>query len=146
MTHSRPLPFNLTIIISTALLFSQESRPQTRPQRSSVPDLRQLTTQPKDQFSLISQRYDADRSGLNRAYPLSLSPTRHARFTSFHANWLSALDALDSSKLSEASRRERDKLKSTIQSDLKKLEDDAKARAEIFPLLPFASIIIDLDE
>ena len=78
--------------------------------------------------------------------PVSMSPNRIARLKRFDTNWQAALGKIDSSKLSPAARTDLDDLKNRIQTNLKQLDTDAAAIGEIAPLLPFAPVLVRLNE
>jgi uncharacterized protein (DUF885 family) len=64
----------------------------------------------------------------------------------FYSDWLAALEKLDADKLSEAGRADRKRLQDDVRSALRQLDVQAKAQAEVAPLLPFAPTVIDLEE
>src|SRR5262249_46347118 len=94
----------------------------------------------------VVQRFEADRGSLNRRYTITFSPTRIARVRDFCTGWLAALQKLESAKLSPEGRTDYDQLKKTIEGELKQLDQQARAQAEIAPLVPFAPAIINLEE
>ncbi len=77
---------------------------------------------------------------------LSLSPNRVARLRRFDLDWRAALGKLDRAKLSPPAQSDLDALTSTIQNNLKQLDADAAAIAELAPALPFAPEVIALYE
>ncbi len=77
---------------------------------------------------------------------LSLSPNRVARLKRFDLDWRAALGKLDRAKLSPPAQSDLDALTSTIQNNLKQLDADAAAIAELAPALPFAPEVIALYE
>src|SRR5262245_8720787 len=128
-------------------------------------DLRSLLAPRGSEMRIPMQFYNADRAtlsgnflgggdgrggrggrGAQPAPALSLSPNRIARLKRFDLDWQSALGKLDAAKLSAGGRTDLDALRSTIQNNLKQLDADAAAIAEIAPVLPFAPEIIALYE
>ena len=61
-------------------------------------------------------------------------------------DWQAALAKLDASKLSAPARADLASLKTTVAADLTQLDSDAAALAELAPLMPFATTLIDLSE
>ena len=111
-----------------------------------VPDLRELLSAPQSEMRAVAQRYQADRGNLTRYYSVPLSPAYYARFKLFYTDWLTALKQLDSAKFSEEGRTEHARLVENIQRELRQLDDNARARVEIAPLIPFADVIVGLNE
>ena len=118
---------------------------QVRAQRSDAPDLSELDTG-KSELRPAIERYVADRSSLTRSYPVESSPARLARFKQFNADWLSTLGKLDFDTLSQDGKVDYLLFKFHLEHELKQLELQVKAQAEIAPLLPFAEAITTLAE
>ena len=116
------------------------------PKATPALDLQELLKQKPNEMRMVVTRYEADRGSLNRSYVIASSPTRHARFTKFHADWLKALAALDVTKLTEPARADLKRLQETVQKEQRDLEGQIKAQAEIATLLPFAPAMIELEE
>src|SRR5262249_9749551 len=108
--------------------------------------LRELAAAPQSELAVVARRYDADRGSLTRAYPVAGSPTRLARLKKFHTEWISALEKLDADKLSKEGQADLTRLKDAARRALRELEAQAKADAEVAPLVPFAPAIIGLEE
>jgi hypothetical protein len=119
---------------------------QTQPAEPRVPELRGLLSTPQNEMRLVAQRYELDRASLGRTYTLAISPTRRARLRQFHRDWLEALGRLDIARLGEDARGEHAKLKEAIEGESRRLEEEARAQAEIIPLAPFAGVVIELEE
>jgi uncharacterized protein (DUF885 family) len=77
---------------------------------------------------------------------ISLSIPRIARLKRFDLDWQATLTKVDAGKLSAAAKTDLESLKNTIQNNLQQLEADSIAIAQLTPLLPFASAILDLTE
>jgi hypothetical protein len=78
--------------------------------------------------------------------PLSLSTKRIARLKRYDMSWQAALGRLDAARLSAAARTDLDTLKTTIQTNLAQLETDTARIAQVMPLVPFATDIINVNE
>jgi uncharacterized protein (DUF885 family) len=92
------------------------------------------------------ERYTVDRGSLTRSYPVAISPTRRTRFRKFYEEWLGSLKALDFESMSEDRKIDYILFKNHLEYELRQLEIQEKQLAEIQPLVPFASAIIDLEE
>src|SRR5262245_48045524 len=133
-----------------ALLLAGTGRPvlAQKPKTAvpAVPDLREILAKPQSELRVVVQRFEADRGSLNRFYTIPVSPTRHARLKQFYSNWRAALAQLDAATLGKEGRDDLLALKKTVERELGQLEVQAKAQAEIAPLVPFAPAIINLEE
>jgi hypothetical protein len=141
-----------------------QGAPATGPQ-AAPKDLRPLLAAPQSEMRLVVQRYTLDRSTLNGNYlpggrtggpggrgrggnpgasqappntSVSVSPQRIARLKRFDLDWQEALKRLDTSRFTAAARADLDTLLRTIDGNLKTLDADAVAVAEVMPLVPFA--------
>jgi uncharacterized protein (DUF885 family) len=145
---------------------TQQSPAAAQAERLDAPaDLRPLLAKPQSELRLVEQYYRLDRNTLNGNYlsggrsgapggrgrggnqgappaaqntSISLSPNRIARLKRFDLDWQAALQTLDRSRLSEAARADLVSLEKTIADNLRTLDDEAKAIAEVMPLVPFA--------
>jgi len=108
--------------------------------RGEEPDLTPSRMRP------MIERYAADRSSLSRSYPISISPTRAARFKQFYAEWLDRLAKLDFEGLNLDERVDYALLRNHLEYELQQLDIQSKQFAEIEPLMPFANSIIELEE
>ena len=77
---------------------------------------------------------------------VSLSANRIARLKRFDMDWLAGLSKLNVAQLSPEAKTDLATLRSTIESDLKQLDLDTNARAQLLNVLPFATQIVDLNE
>ena len=136
-------------------------------------DLRGLLAAPQSEMRLVVLRYTLDRTTLNGNYlpggraggpggrgrggnpgagqappntSVSVSPGRIARLKRFDMDWQEALTRLDTSKFTPAARADLDTLQRTIEANLKALDADALAAAEVMPFVPFAPEITSFVE
>src|ERR1041385_7032962 len=101
---------------------------------NNVPDLRTLLSTPQNEMRVVTQRYQSDRSNLSRYYSLPLAPGYYARFKLFYADWLAAVQKLDTTKFSEEGKAEHARLIETLQHEAKQLESVYKSQSLIVPL------------
>ncbi|PYT09560.1 MAG: DUF885 domain-containing protein [Acidobacteria bacterium] len=91
------------------------------------------------------ERYVADRGSLARFYTVEASPTRHARLKQFYSDWLTTLAKLNFDSMSQDGRVDYLLFKNHLDHELRQLEIQSKALAEIAALAPFAQTITDLE-
>jgi uncharacterized protein (DUF885 family) len=94
----------------------------------------------------LIERYAADRSSINRSYPISISSTRIARFKQFYVDWLDRLAKLDFGALSLDERVDYVLFRNHLDFELQRLDIQSKRFAETEPLIPFAKTVIELEE
>ena len=92
------------------------------------------------------ERYTVDRGSLTRSYPVAISQTRRARFKKFYEEWLASLKSQDFDSMSQDGKIDYILFKNHLEYELRQLDIQEKQLAEIQPLVPFASRIIDLEE
>ena len=92
------------------------------------------------------ERYVADRGSLVRFYTVEASPTRHARLKQFYHDWLTTLAKLNFDSMSQDGRVDYLLFKNHLDHELRQLEIQSKALAEIAALVPFAQTITDLED
>ncbi len=90
--------------------------------------------------------FSADRSSLNRKYPVALSEERPARFKAFYADTLKDLKKVTFDKLSKDGQVDYILLRNEVEHSLKQIDLDAKKQKEIAPLIPFSKTILELAE
>ena len=146
------------LVLSAALFqfktWAQPPGPEKKPDAEQppkqkdleVPDLRELLARPQSEMRGVVQRYEADRGCLSRSYTIPTSPTRYARLKQFHTDWLTALEKLDAAKLSPEAREDYQRLQDSVRRELRQLDSQAQAQAEVAALVPFAPTIINLEE
>jgi len=113
---------------------------------TAAPDLAELIARPQNEMRVVVQRFDADHGNLTRWYNIAISPTRLARLERFCKDWSEALQKLDAAKLSKEAQTSLESLQKKVAAELRQLDGDAKAQAEIAPLVPFAASVIALEE
>jgi uncharacterized protein (DUF885 family) len=94
----------------------------------------------------VIERYAADRGSLFRFYSAEASVARQARMKQFYNDWLSSLAKLDFDKMSQDGRIDYLLFKNHLEHELRQLDLQAKALAEVAPLVPFAQTITDLED
>ena len=94
----------------------------------------------------IIERYTSDRGSLARFYPVEASSARHTRMKQFYAEWLAALAKLDFDSMSQDGRIDYLLFKNHLDHELRLLDLQIKALAEVAPLLPFGQTITDLED
>jgi uncharacterized protein (DUF885 family) len=92
------------------------------------------------------ERYVADRGSLARFYTVEASPLRHGRLKQFYGDWLAALARLNFDSMSQDGRIDYLLFKNHLDHELRQLEIQAKALAQIGALVPFAQTITELED
>ena len=94
----------------------------------------------------LIMRYTADRVSLSHVYDATLSEVRRNRFTKFYDDWIADLQSVDFDRLSEEGKVDYLLFDNHLRYQLRQLAIHEKQEAEISTLLPFAKIIVELDE
>jgi uncharacterized protein (DUF885 family) len=94
----------------------------------------------------VIERYTADRGSLARFYSVEASSARQARMKQFYTDWLAALAKLDFDAMSPDGRIDYLLFKNHLDHELRQLDLQVKALAEVAPLVPFAQTITDLED
>ncbi len=95
--------------------------------------------------SLI-ERFRSDRGALERLYSAELSTNRTARLQRLFDDNLAALEQLDFQSLDQPGRIDWLLFRNQLQFEKGELEYGARKNAEIADLIPFAPVIIELEE
>ncbi len=97
-------------------------------------------------ISKIADRFRSDEASLRRYYVVEQSPTTHARFRKFYADWLAAVLTLPESTIADGNRSAYDELKNDILESFARVERNTQRGAKAAHLLPFAPAILELAE
>jgi dipeptidyl aminopeptidase/acylaminoacyl peptidase/uncharacterized protein (DUF885 family) len=95
--------------------------------------------------SVIDQ-YAEDRTALTRTYTIPASAARDARLRSFYEQRLAALDAADFDKLGQSGKVDYLLLRNELRYALKQLDHNRRQVEEVASLVPFAEVVIDLEQ
>ncbi len=136
----------LAFLILTQAAVADDPRPKADPAAAMAveADVAAIGPPPGVMAGIIA-RYDADRGSIVRSAPPRSSAARKALMKRFHESWLEALGSLDFDPMDVGDRVDYVLLRTHLKHQLRQLDLDAKQRAEIEPLIPFAAIILDLD-
>lgn len=113
--------------------------------QNNAPDLSEVDAG-KSELRPVIERYVADRGSLARVYPVELSTTRQTRFKQFYADWLAQIGKLNFDTLSAEGKVDYVMFKNHLEHEAQQVDIDAKAWAEVAPMLPFATQIVGLAE
>ena len=94
----------------------------------------------------VIERYTADRGSLARFYSVEASSARQARMKQFYSDWLAMLAKLDFDSMSQDGRVDYLLFKNHLDHELRQLDLQVKALAEVVALVPFAQTITDLED
>jgi len=158
MRHVRLSVINILIAILAAGGFSSSSaRSQNKPaQRSidsaaskktndAIPGLNDVDSKQSELRGII-ERYTSDRGSLARFYSVEASSARNARMKQFYTEWLATLAKADFDSMSQDGRIDYLLFKNHLDHELRSLDLQIKALAEVAPLLPFGQTITDLED
>src|SRR5262245_37176672 len=110
------------------------------------PDVVALVAQPSSEVRPLVRQYDADRGALRRKYTVPSAPDQYARLRRFHAGWLSAVDRLDLSALTDTGREDLAGIRKRIDADIQELDAAYQRHAEIALLIPFGPAIVAVED
>jgi uncharacterized protein (DUF885 family) len=108
-------------------------------------DLKDADPRPSEMRGLI-EAYTADRGTIGRFYTVEGSTARQIRMKKFYGDWLAALTKLDFDSMRQDGRIDYVLFKNYLDHELRQLEIQTKALAEIAPLVPFGQAITDLED
>jgi uncharacterized protein (DUF885 family) len=111
----------------------------------AILDLNDIDSKPSEMRSVI-ERYTSDRGSLLRFYSVEASLARQTRIKQFYNEWLTALAKLDFDRMSQDGRIDYLLFKNHLEHELRQLDLQSKALAEVAPLIPFAQTITDLED
>jgi hypothetical protein len=153
------------ILLATLVAAALGGTAASQQNQAAVPkDLRPLLAPRRSEMRLVTTRYTADRTllasnfagaaggggrggrGQTGPAPLVISPNRIARLKRFDISWQTALERIDSSRISDEARAELQELRNTIQKNLRDLDTQTDALAQAMPLVPFAPDLVGLIE
>ncbi len=92
------------------------------------------------------ERFRSDRAALERLYNVNLSTNRFARLQRLFDDNLAALEQLDFKSLDQPGRIDWLMFRNQLQFEKGELDYGARKAAEIADLIPFAPVIIELEE
>lgn len=101
---------------------------------------------PQSEMRGFIERYTADRGSLARFYSVEASSARQARMKQFYTDWLGTLAKLDFNSMSQDGRIDYLLFKNHLDHELRQLDLQIKALAEVATLVPFGQIITDLED
>lgn len=101
---------------------------------------------PTSEMRSIIERYSADRGSLARFYSVEGSTARRARMKQFYSEWLASLTQLNFDSMSQDGRIDYILFKNHLDHELRQLDIQEKAFAEVTPFIPFSQTITDLED
>ena len=110
-----------------------------------IRELNDADSRPSEMRGVI-ERYSADRGSLGRFYSVEASSARQVRMKQFYSDWLATLAKLDFDSMSQDGRIDYLLFKNHLDHELRQLDLQTKALAEVATLVPFAQTITDLED
>jgi uncharacterized protein (DUF885 family) len=124
----------------------KQSKADAKPSKpTDAIDLNDADPKPSELRAVI-ERYTADRGSLFRFYLVEASAARQTRMKQFYNDWLASLAKLDFDKMSQDGRIDYLLFKNHLEHELRQLDLQSKALAEVAPLIPFAQTITNLED
>ncbi len=124
----------------------QNDEPKKGEAKQPALDLASLAARPVNEAAIVTRLFEADRGSLTRSYPLTLAPARTARLRKFYGDWIGALKAVNLDNVSTAAREDLAKLRAEAEAELRDLEIQSAADFAAMQHIPFAGIVIALEE
>ena len=136
----------LIVLLSVTFATAQSPKPKPDPAQSMAAeaDLATLGPVPGIMAGVIAN-LRGDRGSVERSAPPINSPAREQLMNRLYESWRSEIAKLDFDAMGLDDRVDYLLLKNRLDYDIRKLGLDAKKRAAVAPLVPFASLIFDLD-
>src|ERR1700677_505670 len=94
----------------------------------------------------LIERYTADRRTLSHVYDTPLSVAGEKRFADFYTDWIAKLQQMDFDQMDQESKVDYLLFDNHLRYQMRLLDEREKQEVEMSPLLPFAKIIVGLDE
>ena len=116
------------------------------PSLGAAQALEQLVGAQSSELAAVVERYSTDRTALGRRWSVPYSPERNRRFHDFFSDWRRRIDALDFETLSLEGRVDYVLLINDLTYQLDLIEREARLAAEMNGFIPFASLIVELEE
>lgn len=142
------LPAGLASGQSGSAAARSEIRPGVPPKEGAAISADETSLAEDAQLRQLIELYDADEGSLGRTYPLRMSLNRQARLGELYSQYLSLLDRIGNKfdDLSQAGKIDYLLLKNYLEHELRDLEIQARRREEVAEHMPFAPLVIDLEE
>lgn len=130
---------------SQAQVSSRESAP-AEAVRYEAPPMSDLVAPAASELTPFIERYSTDRAAMRRRGYAEISPTRAAQRERFLSEWRRLLGEVEFDSLSQEGRIDYILMRNHLDYELRQIGIDRVSQAEIAPLLPFAEVILRLDE
>lgn len=128
-------------LIAPPLYGQTEDRVQYEP-----PAMGELIVAPSSALVSMLERYNTDRRAMRRLNGSDLSAQSIARFTAFYEDWKQRLGQVDFDALNQDGKIDYILFRNHLDYQRRQIDIDAGYRADMEALIPFASIITDLDD
>jgi len=92
------------------------------------------------------QRFESDLRSVERTNPTGIAPSRRARLKQFYLEWLEWVEKREFSGMGLEGKTDFVLFRNHLQYELRHLDVEEKQYAEMEPLIPFAKIVLGLDE
>jgi len=142
------------IVLAAVITLAASAGAQTQPAAASknpdavatVRDLSALVAAPGSELAAVVDRFSSDYNSVSRRYDAANSPSRRRRMREFYTGWRDQLRQIDFDKLSHEGKVDYVLLDNELEHELVVMDREEKQRAEIAPVLPFADILLALQD
>lgn len=114
--------------------------------RYEAPPMSDLLAPAASELATFIERYSTDRAAMRRRGYAEISPTRAAQRERFLSEWRRLLGEVEFDALSQEGRIDYILMRNHLDYELRQIGIDRTSQAEMAPLLPFAEVILRLDE
>src|SRR5262245_43689829 len=137
----------LIVVAAIALLIPTtfEFRTSAQKQRTAAASDASIDNGTSEMRPII-EYYIADRGSLQRSFFVNNSTARRERFRKFYQDALDRIQKLNFDAMSEAGKVDYILFRNHLEHELRQLDIEEKQQAEIAPLIPFGTTIVDLEE
>jgi uncharacterized protein (DUF885 family) len=112
---------------------------------AASPELDELK-QPASEMRATIEWFEADRGNLTRSAPSTVSPAYEPLMRGFQQQWLKRLAGIDFDAMSLDGRIDYVLFRNFLEREARELDLDAKSLSDQRPLIPFAPMILGLDD
>jgi hypothetical protein len=119
--------------------------PLAHPPMATAADLADIDTS-KSEMRPFLEAFAADRGNLQRFYAVESAPATRDRLRRYYTDWSERLLRLRFDAMSQDGKVDYILLRNYLEHELRKLDFDSKADAELAVWIPFAQPITDLEE
>ncbi len=112
----------------------------------TAPELNEFLDSPHSELVPLLDRYAADEDVLQRYFAIPVSTTRAAVMRDFYTGWREGLESVRFDSLSLDGRIDYTLFRNQLDYEIRQLDIEKANRQEMAALIPFADVIVQLEE